>query len=210
MSGTKLFYVFDRKPFALNESVKRGGAQTEVFKVFNCPLKALYSGRGEFCHKVKVYGFIKSAGPLFNLNGTLANTEGEFEVNDFKPIEIVNSGLLMKRFASDLAIEASEPYKNLPGRGDGWTDEFIDYLETLDEDWRKKNQSQYSVGPNQLMRAMVNSHPAYALLDVLGIFYMLARVNNKNHLHVKPKFKNQIDALFEGTSLPRQAPELPA
>jgi hypothetical protein len=197
MSEIQLYYVFNRKPLALNESAKNSDAQKEgIIEVFSCPLKALYSGRGEFCHKIEIFGCIRLARPHFNFNGTQAKIEDIFEVDDFKPVEIIDSGLLMRRFASDLAIEASDPYKNLPGRGDGWTDEFIDYLETLNEDWREKNQSQYSVGPNQLMRAMLNSRPAYALLDVLDIFYMLARINNKNYSHIKPKFKNQIDALF--------------
>jgi len=197
MSETKLYYVFNRKPLALNESAKNSDAQKGgIIEVFSCPLKALYSGRGEFCHKVEISGCIRLSKRRFNFDGTQANIEDIFEVDDFKPVEIIDSGLLMRRFAADLAIEASDPYKNLPGRGDGWTDEFIDYLETLNENWREKNQSQYSVGPNQFMRAMVNPYPAYALLDVLGMFYMLARINNKDHSHVRPKFKNQIDALF--------------
>lgn len=198
MSDTLLHYVFNRKPFTLNESAKNeGAARGGIIRVFNCPLKALYSGRGEFCHKVEVAGCIRLAKPVFNFNGTQVNTEGEFEVDDFKPVEVVNSGLLMRRFAADLAVEASEPYKNFPGRGDGWTDEFIDYLETLDEGWRAKNQSQYSVGPNQFMRAMLNSSPSYALLDVLDVFHMLARILNKDHSQVKPRFKNKIDTLFD-------------
>lgn len=199
MSDTPSYYVFQRKPFALNESVKNVlcKANDGIIQVFSCPLKALYSGRGEFCHKVEISGCIRLAKPHFNFNGTQANTEGEFEVADFKPVEIIDSGLLMRRFAADLSIEASEPYKNLQGRGDGWTDEFIDYLETLNEDWRAKNQSQYSVGPNQFMRAMVNPYPAYALLDVLGMFYMMTRINKKDHTQVKPRFKNKIDTLFD-------------
>ena len=191
--------MFERKPFTLNESVKNVlcKANNGIIKVFSCPLKALYSGRGEFCHKVEISGCIRLAKPRFNFNGTQANTEGEFEVDDFKPVEIIDSGLLMRRFAADLSIEASEPYKNLQGRGDGWTDEFIDYLETLNENWRAKNQSQYSVGPNQLMRAMLNPYPAYALLDVLDMFYMLTRINKKDHTQVKPRFQNKIDTLFD-------------
>jgi len=197
MSEMKLHYVFNRKPLALNESAKNSYAQKEgIIEVFSCPLKALYSGRGEFCHKVEISGCIRLSKQRFNFDGTQANIEDIFEVDDFKPVEIIDSGLLMRRFAADLAIEASDPYKNLPGRGDGWTDEFIDYLETLNENWREKNQSQYSVGPNQFMRAMVNPYPAYALLDVLGVFYMMARIHKKDHTQVRPKFKNQIDALF--------------
>lgn len=198
MSDTLLHYVFKRKPFTLNESAKNEAADGDgIIRVFNCPLKALHSGRGEFCHKVEVAGCIRLAKPIFNFNGTQINTEGEFEVDDFKPVEVVNSGLLMRRFAADLAVEATEPWKNLQGRGDGWTDEFIDYLETLDEGWRAKNQSQYSVGPNQLMRAMLNPYPSYALLDVLDVFRTLAIVLNKDRSQLKPRFKNQIDTLFD-------------
>jgi hypothetical protein len=198
MSDTPSYYVFQRKPFSLNESVKNGYKRNNgIIEVFSCPLKALYSGRGEFCHKVEISGCIRLPKQRFNFDGTQANIEDIFEVDDFKPVEIIDSGLLMRRFAADLSIEASEPYKNLQGRGDGWTDEFIDYLETLNEDWRAKNQSQYSVGPNQFMRAMVNPYPAYALLDVLDIFHMLARILNKDYSQVKPRFKNKIDTLFD-------------
>ena len=119
-----------------------------------------------------------------------------FVVDGYIPIEGIDAGWLMRRLAADLAIEASDPYKDTRGRGDGWTEEFITYLETLDEGWRKENASWYQIGPNQLIRPMVIDKPAYALMEVVLVYNQLMAVNNRQNT-AKSEFKKRIDTLFD-------------
>jgi hypothetical protein len=195
------YYVFNHEPLTLNEKTKN----SNVIEVYSDPLSALYGGRSSFCHKVKAIGDTRSPRQWLNWDRTPMSRYGTFEVDDFIPIEVIDAGHLMRRLASDLAIEASEPYRDCRGRGDGWTDEFIDYLETLDEAWRKENSSWYSIGPSQLMRPMVTKDPAYALLGVLDVFSLLSHANNKDQSHVRPEFKKRIDNLFDLRRVQRKA-----
>jgi len=186
------YYIFSRKPLLLNEWVDGEGQ----YEIFSCPLRAMFRGRCNLCYKIKIKGEPRPPEQTLNWDRTPANIDYMFVVDGYMPIEGIDAGWLMRRFASDLAIAASEPYKDIPGRGDGWTEEFITYLETLDEVWRKENASWYRIGPNQLMRPMVLEEPAYALIDVVLVYNQLMAGSNHQSI-ARPEFKKRIDTLFD-------------
>jgi hypothetical protein len=191
MQNETTFYIFSRESLKLNELI--GNAQREVY---NCPLRAFFRGRCTLCYKIKIEGELRPPNQELNWNKTPRNMDGIFFADGFTPIEVIDTSWLMRKFASELVILASEPYKDIAGRGDGWTEEFITYLETLDEGWRKENQSWYSIGPNQLMRAMVITNPAYAFLDVVLTYNQLTAGDNSKNI-IKTEFKKRIDTLFD-------------
>jgi hypothetical protein len=186
------YYIFSRKPLLLNEWVDGEGQ----YEIYSCPLRAMFRGRCNLCYKTKIKGEPRPPEQKLNWDRTPANINNIFVVDGYMPIEVIDAGWLMRRFAADLAIAASEPCKDIPGRGDGWTEEFITYLETLDDSWRKENASWYRIGPNQLMRPMVIEEPAYALIDVVLVYNQLMAVNNQQSI-ARPEFKKRIDTLFD-------------
>lgn len=200
MENETTYYTFASKILPLNESPKNN---KDIYKpspsgltMYTCPLIAVIRQRDSFCHKIKPIGEVKPS-----RFGHRAH-----EVEDFIPIEAIDASMLMRRFCADLAIEASNPYKDSPGRGDGWTKEFVTYLETLDEGWREKNASWYSIGPNQLMRAMVMNLPAYALENMWGMFCLLTKHQDQNlAAEYRKEFKKRIETLFDLRRVQRSA-----
>jgi hypothetical protein len=191
MQNETTYYIFSHEPLKLNELIS--GTRREVY---NCPLKALFRGRCVLCYKIKIEGELRPPNQELNWDKTPRNMDGIFFADGFTPIEVIDTSWLMRRFAADLAILASEPYKNIAGRGDGWTEEFITYLETLDEGWRKENQSWYSLGPNQLMSRMMIANPAHALLEIVLAYNLLAYERGSS-ISVSAEFKKRIETLFD-------------